>query len=79
MFCLLRDANTVSKDMPSNQIHYSLLVQISVRYILSANQNMNFDACVCNFLPCVPCAALLRHALRRRSLIFTGNCICDVT
>ena len=24
-------------------------------------------------------AALLRHAIRRRSLIFTGNCICDVT
>ena len=24
-------------------------------------------------------AALLRHAIGRRSLIFTGNCICDVT
>ena len=24
-------------------------------------------------------AALLRHAIRRRGLIFTGNCICDVT
>ena len=23
-------------------------------------------------------AALLRHTIRRRSLIFTGNCICDV-
>ena len=24
-------------------------------------------------------AALLRHAIRRRGLIFTGNCMCDVT
>ena len=32
--------------MPNNQIQHSLLVQISVQYILSTNQNIDFAAFV---------------------------------
>ena len=53
--------------------------QISKREIAMTSRKSQEGQKAFGHIYCRPYAALLRHAIRRRGLIFTGNCIYNVT